>query len=37
MNQPMGVATYTVESELPSRLERLLPTSEELKRVLDEK
>ncbi len=37
MNQPLGVATYTVESELPSGLESLLPTSEELKKVLDEK
>ncbi len=37
MNRPLGVATYTVESELPSGLESLLPTSEELKKVLDEK
>jgi hypothetical protein len=37
MNQPLGVATYTVIPELPSRLERLLSTSEELKRTLDEK
>ena len=37
MNQPLGVATYAIETKLPSRLEKLLPTSDEIKRVLDEK
>jgi predicted nuclease of restriction endonuclease-like (RecB) superfamily len=36
-NQPLGVATYTIETSLPSELEELLPTSEEIKKVLNEK
>ena len=36
-NQPLGVATYTIETSLPSELEELLPTSDEFKKVLNEK
>jgi len=36
-NQPLGVATYTIETSLPSELEELLPTSDEIKKVLNEK
>ena len=35
-NQPLGVATYTIETELPSELKALLPSSEEIKEVLGE-
>ena len=35
--QPLGVATYTIETELPVALKKLLPSSEEIKEVLDEK
>ena len=36
-NQPLGVATYTIETELPVGLKKMLPSSEEIKEVLDEK
>ncbi len=36
-NQPLGVATYTIETQLPPELVDLLPSSEEIKEVLDEK
>ncbi len=31
------VATYTIETQLPSELEQFLPTSEEISEVLDAK
>ena len=36
-NQPLGVATYSIEAELPKELQSLLPSSEEIKEVLDDK
>ena len=35
-NQPLGVATYTIETKLPNNLKDLLPSSEEIREVLDE-
>ncbi len=35
--QPLGVATYTIETELPVALKKLLPSSEEIREVLDDK
>ena len=35
-NQPLGVATYRIETKLPSALKDLLPRSEEIREVLDE-
>ena len=35
-NQPLGVATYTIETKLPNDLKDLLPSSEEIREVLDE-
>lgn len=33
-NKPMGVATYTTESDMPERLRSALPPVEELKKLL---
>ncbi len=35
-NQPLGVTTYTIETKLPSALKDLLPSSEEIREVIDE-
>ncbi len=35
-NQPLGVATYTIETKLPNDLKELLPSSEEIREVLGE-
>ena len=35
-NQPLGIVTYTIETKLPSALKDLLPSSEEIREVLDE-
>jgi spore coat polysaccharide biosynthesis predicted glycosyltransferase SpsG len=35
-NQPLGVATYTIETQLPNDLKDLLPSSEEIREVLGE-
>lgn len=36
-NQPVGVATYTIEEKSPSELAKFLPSSDEIKRIFDEK
>ena len=33
-NQPLGVSTYTIEEKLPTELEKLLPSSEEITQML---
>ena len=33
-NKPMGVATYTTSAEMPEKLRKALPDSEELKKLL---
>ena len=35
-NQPLGVATYTIETKLPKDLKDLLPSSEEIREVFSE-
>ncbi len=35
-NQPLGVATYKIETKLPKDLKDLLPSSEEIREVFDE-
>jgi len=35
--QPLRVATYTIETKLPVALKKLLPSSEEIRVVLDDK
>jgi len=35
-NQPLGVATYTIETKLPKDLKDLLPSSEEIRKVFSE-
>ena len=34
VSQPLGVATYTIDTQLPSDLKKFLPSSEEMKEVL---
>ncbi len=36
INQPLGVATYRIETKLPKDLKDLLPSSEEIREVFDE-
>ena len=36
-NQPLGVATYTIEEQLPSELAKFLPSSDEIKKIFDDK
>ena len=33
-NQPIGVATYQTTKELPSNLEKYLPTTDEIKNLM---
>lgn len=33
-NKPMGVATYTTSADMPEKLRKALPDSEELKKLL---
>ena len=37
MNQPLGVATYSIEKKLPLELENILPTSDEMQHIFEDK